>query len=68
MLVALTRVPGDAGEAVWCDPAADPAARASALLAEMTLQEKASNMDSHNFGDRTETLSWVAAAPPAPAR
>ena len=34
----------------WCDTTLAPAARAAALLAQMTLLEKASNMDSQNFG------------------
>ena len=40
----------DKAAAPWCDPALDAAARAKALIANMTLDEKASNMDSHNFG------------------
>jgi hypothetical protein len=39
-----------AGAAPWCDASLDPAARARALISKMTLDEKASNMDSHNFG------------------
>ena len=34
----------------WCDVHLSPTARAEALLGHMTLQEKASNMDSFNFG------------------
>lgn len=34
----------------WCDVTSSASARAAALVAEMTLDEKASNMDSHNFG------------------
>ena len=39
-----------AGAAPWCDASLDPSVRAKALIAKMTLDEKASNMDSHNFG------------------
>ena len=34
----------------WCDVRRNASSRAAALLAKMTLEEKASNMDSHNFG------------------
>ena len=36
--------------AKWCDSSLTAATRARALVASMTLTEKASNMDSHNFG------------------
>ena len=36
--------------AKWCDTSLGAAARAKALIAAMTLDEKASNMDSLNFG------------------
>merc|ERR1712176_840377 len=39
-------LPGNA----WCDTSLDATSRTKALLAEMTLEEKAANMDSHNFG------------------
>lgn len=38
-----------AGATPWCDAAIDPAARAKALIAKMTLEEKASNMDSRTY-------------------
>ena len=34
----------------WCDTYLDAPSRAKALVSNMTLDEKASNMDSHNFG------------------
>jgi len=34
----------------WCDAGRNASARAAALVGAMTLGEKASNMDSHNFG------------------
>ena len=40
----------DKAASKWCDPTLDATVRAKALIAQMTLDEKASNMDSHNFG------------------
>jgi hypothetical protein len=40
----------DLTDAGWCDVGRNASARAAALLGAMTLGEKASNMDSHNFG------------------
>ena len=37
-------------EAQWCNTSLPAEARTKALLAAMTLQEKATNLDSHNFG------------------
>ena len=34
----------------WCDLSLEASKRAKALVDEMTLEEKATNMDSHNFG------------------
>ena len=34
----------------WCNTTLSPTNRAAALVAAMTLEEKAANMDSHNFG------------------
>jgi beta-D-xylosidase 4 len=51
--LALDRYPSCADTpsmGAWCDMSASASARSSALLAAMTLEEKASNMDSHNFG------------------
>jgi len=40
----------DATTAPWCDTGLGAAARARALVAKMSLAEKATNMDSENFG------------------
>ena len=50
--LAIDRFPSCASPnaGAWCDSTLEASARAKALVARMTLQEKASNMDSENFG------------------